>query len=121
MAQDVREISRPQRWAVPFDAEMTDADVARVVALPLFARMDAKKFPARMPLEGIVRNDCALRRYTDRQLVVRQGDYGSSAFLIISGEAAIFLEGDLPEKDLGHTVVEPLDHGIDLGPQAGGQ
>ncbi len=107
MAQDVREITRPQRWAVPFDAEMTDADVARVVALPLFARMDAKKFPARMPLDGIVRNDCALRSYSDRQLVVRQGDYGSSAFLIVSGEVKVYLEGDIPEEELGHDHEHP--------------
>ncbi len=107
MVDDVREIARPQRWGVPFSQEMNEVTVEQLLKLPLFGKMDAARFPKSVPLAGIVRNDCALRRYDDKQLIVRQGDYGSSAFLIISGEAAIFLEGDLPEADLGHTVESP--------------
>lgn len=107
MVDDIKEIARPQRWGVPFSSEMTDGQVEHLLKLPLFTGMAAAKFPKNTPLAGIVRNDCAFRRYEDKQLIVRQGDYGSSAFLIISGEATIFFEGDLPEGELGHTVESP--------------
>jgi len=106
VSTDFHEIARPQRWDVAFDPDLTPEEVERVLSLPLFAGMDKGKFPRSMPLDGIVRNDCAVRRYGDKQMVVRQGDYGSSAFLIVSGQVRVYLEGDISDEDLGHTAVK---------------
>jgi len=94
------------RWKAPFAAGMTESDVARVLGLPLFQRMDPVNFAVRAPLEGIVRNDCALRRLSAGQVLMRQGDLGSSAFLVVSGELRVSLRGilgddhDYPDEEL---------------------
>jgi len=106
MPDDIQ-VTRPQRWGIPFSPDMSADEVESILALPLFAGMDAARFPKSTPLAGIVRNDCALHRYEDKQQIVRQGDYGSSAFLIIAGEVQVFLDGDIPEQQLGHAVEAP--------------
>ena len=43
-------IHRPQRWDVPLDPDMTDADVDRILTCPPFNQIDAARFPAALPL-----------------------------------------------------------------------
>ncbi|MBI1368116.1 MAG: cyclic nucleotide-binding domain-containing protein [Planctomycetes bacterium] len=93
-------IQRPQRWDVPFDPDMTDADVDRLLSIEPFASIDPEKFPPSTPLHGILKNDARLVKFNDGDLIVREGDYGSSAFLILSGAVRVTLE-NLPNKMLG--------------------
>lgn len=67
--------------------------------------MDEKAFSKNVPLRGILKNDCRLTEYKKGDIIVREGDYGSSAFLIIQGEALVSLKkiapsilGRSPEK-----------------------
>ena len=94
-------VERPQRWDVAFDPAMTDADVDRLMATPPFSNMPAEKFPKRTPLREILRNDTSIRRYRKGEIIVRQGDYGTSAFLILSGATRVVLKPDLPPSLLG--------------------
>jgi len=94
-------VERPQRWDVAFDPAMTDADVDRLLAIPPFSNMPAEKFSKRTPLREILRNDTAIRRYRKGEIVVRQGDYGTSAFMILSGTVRVVLKPDLPPAMLG--------------------
>ena len=94
-------IERPQRWDVAFDPEMTDAAVERLLAIAPFSAMDATKFSKRAPLRDILRNDTSIRRYRKGEIIVRQGDYGTSAFLILSGATRVVLKPDLPLSLLG--------------------
>ncbi|MDP7344328.1 MAG: hypothetical protein QF767_13405, partial [Alphaproteobacteria bacterium] len=64
---------------------MADAEVARLLALPEFASIAADRFPKHTPLDGILRNDTRIVRYRGGDIVVREGDYGNSAFLVVSG------------------------------------
>ncbi|MDW8344191.1 MAG: cyclic nucleotide-binding domain-containing protein [Verrucomicrobiae bacterium] len=94
-------VERPRRWDVPFDAGMTDEVVARVLTVPPFSAMNPARFPRTVALADIIRNDAALRRYRAGEIVVREGDYGTSAFLILSGQVRVVLAPGLPEAMLG--------------------
>jgi len=94
-------LERPRRWDVSFDPEMTDATVTRLMGLEPFSRMRLENFPKTLPLRGIVRNDMRLRRFRRGEIVVRQGDYGTSAFMVISGELNVIKNPPLPPALLG--------------------
>ena len=94
-------LERPQRWDAAFDPEMTDAEVGRLLATAPFSQMDAEKFPKRTPLREILRNDTRILRFRKGEIIVRQGDYGSSAFLILQGAARVVLKPDLAPSLLG--------------------
>ena len=94
-------IARPQRWDAPFGPEMADADVERLLALPEFADIDAESFPKHTPLEGILRNDTRIVRYRPGDIVVREGDYGNSAFLVVTGNLRVVITPALPRNLIG--------------------
>ncbi len=74
------------------DALMSDSDVAWLRSREPFASMDAKAFPKVTPLEGILKNDCRLHRCEPGEIIVREGDYGNSAYLVIAGEVRMVLD-----------------------------
>lgn len=104
MATDFKGIAKPQRWDIPFwqqrstlesippPGEMTDSVVDRILSTRPFSQMDAQRFPATVPLRGIIQNDARLCRFRNGEIIVRQGDYGGSAFLILSGSVRVVLE-----------------------------
>ncbi len=92
MALAAHFIDRPQRWDVPFGEQMTDEDVERLFEIEPFCQMDQGRFPSAIPLHGILRNDTRIVRFAPGDIIVREGDYGSSAFLILSGQVRVALE-----------------------------
>ncbi len=94
-------VARPQRWDQPFGPEMTKADVDRLLAQPEIAAIRADRFPARLPLRDILRNDARIVRFHPGDLIVREGDYGNSAFLILHGRVRVVLAPGLPREMLG--------------------
>jgi Fe-S-cluster-containing dehydrogenase component/CRP-like cAMP-binding protein len=94
-------LERPQRWDAAFDPDMTDADVERLLATAPFREMNAEKFPKRTPLREILRNDTRILKFQKGEIIVRQGDYGTSAFLILRGATRVVLKPDLPPSLLG--------------------
>ena len=105
MAEEPVRISKPQRWDIPFGEDMTEARVERLMQQAPFNRIDESKFPSSAPLRGIFLNDARLRRFEDGDIVVREGDYGSSAFFIVSGAVQVILDS-LPAQMLGRRVSE---------------
>jgi len=103
-------VERPQRWDAAFDPDMTDAAVDRMLAIAPFSQMDPEKFPKRTPLREILRHDTSIRRYRKGEIIVRQGDYGTSAFLILAGVTRVVLKPDLPLSLLGRQA--PVKKGI---------
>ncbi len=93
-------LRRPQRWDQPFDPTITDADVSWLRTRTPFAAMRDDAFPNSTPLSGILRNDCKIRRCQRGEVVVREGDYGNSAFLVLSGSVRVSLD-KLPPESLG--------------------
>ncbi len=100
MAEDSQGIKRPRRWDVPFQSElaetaanpMSEQDVERLMQIPLFKKMDPNRFPPTTPLRDILINDGRLRRFKSGDIIVRQGDYGNSAFIVLSGSATVVLD-----------------------------
>lgn len=97
-------IERRQRWDKPFAESWGDAELERTMALPIFQAMDANKFPSQLSLLGIIRNDTRLVTYEPGEIVAREDDYGSSAFIVVSGEVTVVLPPGLPADLLGRGV-----------------
>ena len=102
----IESIRRPERWSVPFSSEMNDADVDRLLTIPPFSEMDPNKFRGKITLPGILKNDTRLISYQAGDIVVRQGDWGNSAFFILNGSVRVELGAvasgeSLPEEVLG--------------------
>lgn len=91
-------IRRPQRWDEPFDPTIDDSDVAYLKSCVPFAGMTRTAFPPATPLEGILRNDCRLHHVAPGELIVREGDYGDSAFLVLAGNVRVFVSHLAPEQ-----------------------
>jgi Fe-S-cluster-containing dehydrogenase component/CRP-like cAMP-binding protein len=79
---------------------MTDERVAALLAQEAFARVDASRFPPRLPLHGVLKNDTKIRSFEKGDIIVREGDYGNSAFLILYGSVKVVLDS-LPAALLG--------------------
>lgn len=99
-------MERPWRWDTPFDPAMTDSVVTTLLARPEFASIDASRFPASAPLRGILKNDCRIGFYQAGDIIVREGDYGNSAFLVISGSVQVVLPPGLPQRILGRAAIK---------------
>lgn len=84
------------------DASMSDADIAWLRSREPFASMNARSFPRATPLDGILRHDCRILRCEPGQIVVREGDYGHSAFLVLAGSVRAVVDS-LPPAQLGRT------------------
>lgn len=103
------QISRPERWNVPFSDEMTDDDVAELMAMPLFSQMDPGKFSGKVPLEGILKNDAQIRNCEHGEIIVREGDWGNSAFFLLSGAVRVDIgrsRDAMPLELIGRTPVQ---------------
>ena len=94
---------RPQRWDASFDAEMSISEVDRILSFAPFNEMDEAKFPKRISLRDILQHDTRLRKFRRGEIIVRAGDYGTSAFMILSGSVRVALS-DLPASVLGRAV-----------------
>lgn len=93
-------LDRPQRWDAAFDPEIKPESVARILQLAPFRDMKAENFPKRLPLADILQHDVRIRKFRDGEIIVREGDYGTSAFMIMSGSVRVAL-GSLPASVLG--------------------
>lgn len=100
LSEPLQTIRRPDRWAEPFDPQMDAKRIQSLLATEPFASMDESRFPKRTPLAGILQNDCRILDLQRGDIIVREGDYGSSAFLILAGEAIVSLQS-LPPELLG--------------------
>jgi Fe-S-cluster-containing dehydrogenase component/CRP-like cAMP-binding protein len=101
-----RKATRPKRWDDPLDPAMTDATVDMLMTEEPFASMDESAFPAGSPLRGILKADSAIRSFDAGEIVLRRGDYGTSAYLVLSGEVQVILKPHLDPKILGRSPRE---------------
>ena len=84
---------------------MTDADADQVLSTPPFDKIDSSKFPPKSSLRDIVKNDTRINRYLKDEIIVREGDYGNSAFLIMEGSVRVLLE-NIDNELLGRKTTE---------------
>ena len=103
MSEDIEFMTRPKRWDVPFDGEMTTADVDRLLVVDPFRQVDPARFPPTQSLRDILRNDTRIRSFKEGDIVLREGDYGDSAFLVLKGVVRVALQA-LSPRLLGRRV-----------------
>ena len=110
MSRSVAGLNRPKRWDVPFSADMSAMDVNGLLQIAPFKDMDPAGFPKSAQLHDILKNDARLRRFMPGEIVVREGDYGNSAFMVLSGTAKVVLGPGLPPSLVGRS--EPRRRGF---------
>ncbi len=67
----------------------------------MIAAIDSDAFPKTIPLEGIILNDARLLAFEKGEIVLREGDYGNSAFLILKGKVKVVINPPLPADQIG--------------------
>ncbi len=97
----VAPVPRPKRWDQPFGDDMSEARVDEVLKRPEFSTIDGSAWPSSVPLEGIIANDTRIIEVEPGEIVLREGDYGHSAFLTLSGKLRVVLKPSLPKEILG--------------------
>lgn len=104
-------ISRPTRWSVPYTDELIGSLMDEEKAQKLLTHTlrdlaeDQGRFPPGLSLKDILRFDSRLVSYQEGEMIIRQGDYGDSAFVIVRGSVHVLLHS-LPPKALGHRDTE---------------
>lgn len=88
----LRTIEKPRRWDQPFCPEMDDRALDELLQLEPFRAMRPESFPPHLSLRDLLRNDCRIKDYQPSELVIRQGDYGNSAFLVLEGKLLVSLK-----------------------------
>lgn len=109
MSSGGSERQRPQRWDKPFSETMTDEDVERLLSVPPFCDIDQSRFRSSQSLADILKNDTRLIPCEAGDIVVRKGDWGSSAFFILSGRMRVEIEPpetSMPASVLGRREVK---------------
>lgn len=84
-------VERPKRWDHPLDASFHDDDVHWLLGTPPFSLMNERRFASHASLASIIRNDCRLLRLDGGDVLFREGQYGGSAYLVLTGTIRIFL------------------------------
>lgn len=82
---------RASIWDVQFDPAMTEEAVASLLLREPFVSMDASAFPENSTLADILLHETSLRTIEENQVLIRQGDYGTSAFFLITGKLAVWV------------------------------
>ncbi|MGI9423897.1 MAG: 4Fe-4S dicluster domain-containing protein [Hyphomicrobiaceae bacterium] len=85
--QHLREVvQRPQRWDQPFAAGRLTADfVSQILNHPVLREIDASVFPQDLALVDIIANDARPLQLRRGERLYRQGDYGTSMFVVLHG------------------------------------
>ena len=97
MEKGTAAIPRPKRWDIPFSQEregdrlVTDDDVNRLLGISPFCDLDIAGFKRSLPLRGILKNDTRFLDCETGDIIVREGDWGNSAFFILSGSVRVEL------------------------------
>jgi len=68
---------------------------------PIIAAIDSTAFPKIIPLSGIIENDTRLIKFSAGEIVVREGDYGNSAFVVLSGKVKVVINPPLSADQIG--------------------
>lgn len=100
MSAEALPIARPDRWDHPLDPTMDQSKATWLLKLPPFSAMDPDRFSSDAPLLDIICKDCRLLSLEAGDLVFQEGQYGDSAYLVLTGNVRVFLSRLLTEAEL---------------------
>ena len=89
MSCSTAEIPRPSRWSVPFSSVMSDHDVERLLSTDPFAKIDRDRFRKPLTLPAILKNDARIVRYRPGEVIIEEGQWGNTAFLLLTGTVRV--------------------------------
>ena len=93
MSFDPVAVRRPQRWDEPFDERPLSArDVGWILEHAPFTEIDEADFGAQASLRDILANDARIVRCLAGDVVYRTGDFGTSAFFVLTGHVRVVLD-----------------------------
>lgn len=101
-------VRRPKRWDEPFDDfPIPDRDVSWILSHSPFSEIDEDDFSANAPLRDILKNDSRILRCLPGDVVYRTGDYGTSAYFVLTGHVRVVLDqgGDEMAEMISGAVV----------------
>jgi len=101
MAIAATDAERRARSDNPFGPDLTNAEIDWLLTREPLSRIDPGNFPAGASLRDILRNETRVLRYRHGDIVVRDGDYGNSAFVMIEGQVRVVLRPKLSGETLG--------------------
>jgi Fe-S-cluster-containing dehydrogenase component/CRP-like cAMP-binding protein len=81
---------------------MQERDIEWILGMEPFVSMDPARFSQSASLMDILRCDARINRYEHGDVIVREGDYGSSAYIVLRGQVRIVLT-QLEEESLGRS------------------
>lgn len=107
MAAEPR-IKKPKRWDIPFSDDMTDTLVEQVALQQPFCNLDTSKLRGSVSLEGILKNDARFLKCEPGDILIREGDWGNSAFFLLSGSVSVEVtagKSDIPAELIGRADI----------------
>lgn len=110
------QIKRPKKWDHAFSADMAAEQVHALLEREPFASMippesgtdDAKAGKVRAKIQDILLNESRLLNFDKDEVVVRQGDYGATAYFIVSGNVSVLFNVDKSLLGRGHAPKKSL-------------
>lgn len=90
------EVPRPDRWDHPLDPDLSAEQVENLLQRPPFSVMDVERFARSTPLPDILRNDSRVLSLSRGDVIFREGEYGGTAYLVLSGRVRVALTKLLP-------------------------
>lgn len=88
---------------------MTDDIVDSILQSPPFSQIDPSGFKRTLPFRDILMNDARIVGFDEGDIIVRRGDWGNSAFYVLSGNVCVELErgeSSLPQEILGRRTTK---------------
>jgi Fe-S-cluster-containing dehydrogenase component/CRP-like cAMP-binding protein len=99
------QIRRPRKWDQAFSADLDETEISAVLEQEPFKSMLQEKTSsssgAKNKIFDILKNEARVTDFKPEELIVRQGDYGATAYFIISGEVQVLFNVD--DKLLGRS------------------
>jgi len=95
-----------EKW---WDPNMSSQEVDRILSLALFKDLDTAKFPVHSSLSANIYKHTRLLNYLEGEVIIRAGDFGNSAFLIVAGNVGAILPTTVPQGMFGTAVKQPTN------------
>jgi hypothetical protein len=88
-----------EKW---WDPNMSSQEVDKILSLDLFKDIDSS-------LSANIYKHTRLLNYLEGEVIIRAGDFGNSAFLIVAGNVGIILPTTVPQGMFGTAVKQPTN------------
>jgi len=98
-------VRRPQRWDQPFDERpLSDRDVDWILGHAPFDQIEESDFSSSASLRDILKNDARVVRCLAGDVVYRAGDFGTSAFFVLTGQVRVVLDNEGVAEQISGSV-----------------